>query len=73
MPVLSFGQLPKSMIVSASPVRPSGESVTVRYGRLGTPGQLQVKDFPSEKAAQQHLAKLVAQKQKKGYRECAVR
>ena len=50
-----------------------GQSVTVRYGRLGTPGQLQVKDFPSEQAAQQHVAKLVAQKQKKGYQECAVR
>ena len=50
-----------------------GQSVTVRYGRLGTPGQLQVKDFSSEQAARQYVTKLVAQKQTKGYRECAVR
>jgi predicted DNA-binding WGR domain protein len=49
------------------------QSVSVRYGRLGTPGQLQVKDFPSEDAAKEHVARLVAAKQKKGYQECAVR
>ncbi len=43
--------------------------VTVRFGRIGTAGQAQVKTFPDAEAAERHVAKLVAQKTKKGYRE----
>ncbi|PRY41720.1 DUF4132 domain-containing protein [Umezawaea tangerina] len=45
-----------------------GASVTVRYGRLGTAGQTKVKDFGSEESAVAHVDKLVAEKEKKGYR-----
>jgi predicted DNA-binding WGR domain protein len=51
----------------------AGTSVTVRYGRIGTDGQMQAKTFPSPEAARQHAEKLVSQKTRKGYRECAVR
>ena len=43
--------------------------VTVRFGRIGTEGQTQVKSFPDVMAAERHVEKLVAQKTKKGYRE----
>ena len=43
--------------------------VTVRFGRIGTAGQTRVKSFPDAQAAERHVAKLVAQKTKKGYRE----
>ncbi len=46
-----------------------GNDVTVRFGRIGTAGQTQVKTFPDAAAAEQHVEKLVAQKTKKGYRE----
>jgi DNA ligase-1 len=47
----------------------SGSEVTVRYGRIGTPGQSQTKSFPSEAAAQAHAEKLIAEKTGKGYVE----
>jgi hypothetical protein len=43
--------------------------VTVRFGRLGTAGQTRTTELESEQAAVVHLAKLVAEKEKKGYRE----
>ncbi|USX55664.1 DUF4132 domain-containing protein [Lentzea sp. HUAS12] len=46
----------------------SSAAVTVRFGRLGAAGQTQTKELPSEAAAQAHVAKLVAEKEKKGYR-----
>ena len=46
-----------------------GASVTVRFGRLGTNGQTQVKNLASGGAAEAHVAKLVAEKLKKGYVE----
>ncbi len=46
-----------------------GNEVTVRFGRIGTAGQTQVKSFPDAAAAERHVAKLVTQKTKKGYRE----
>lgn len=52
-------------------VQTRGVSVTVRYGRLGTDGQTQVKTFPTAAAAQAHVSKLIAQKTHKGYVECA--
>ncbi len=46
-----------------------GNQVTVRFGRIGTAGQTQVKTFADAAAAERHIEKLVAQKAKKGYRE----
>ena len=50
----------------------AGHEVTVRYGRLGSTGQGQVKSFASPQAAQNHADKLVGEKLAKGYREVAV-
>ncbi|WP_033218837.1 DUF4132 domain-containing protein [Kitasatospora phosalacinea] len=44
-----------------------GASVRVRYGRIGTEGRLQVKELADAAAAGAHLAKLVAEKERKGY------
>ncbi|MFJ5881623.1 DUF4132 domain-containing protein [Kitasatospora cineracea] len=44
-----------------------GASVRVRYGRIGGDGRLQVKEFADAGAAAGHLAKLVAEKERKGY------
>ncbi|MET9227905.1 DUF4132 domain-containing protein [Lentzea sp. NPDC003310] len=49
-------------------IEQAGTSVTVRFGRLGTAGQTQTKELASAEAAEAHVAKLVAQKEKKGYR-----
>ncbi len=43
--------------------------VTVRFGRIGTAGQTQVRSFADAAAAERHVEKLVAQKTAKGYRE----
>ncbi|WP_167978968.1 WGR and DUF4132 domain-containing protein [Lentzea indica] len=48
-----------------------GVSVTVRFGRLGTAGQTQTKELASAEAAEAHVAKLVAEKEKKGYQSIA--
>lgn len=47
----------------------SGCDVTVRYGRLGTSGQVQTKTFDDAAAAQKHAEKLIGQKLEKGYVE----
>jgi predicted DNA-binding WGR domain protein len=47
----------------------SESSHTVNYGRYGTDGQTQTKDFPTEEAARKSYDKLVAEKLKKGYVE----
>ncbi|PWK82798.1 putative DNA-binding WGR domain protein [Lentzea atacamensis] len=44
-----------------------GSSVTVRFGRLETAGQTQTKELASAEAAEAHVAKLVGEKEKKGY------
>ncbi|MBO1418355.1 WGR and DUF4132 domain-containing protein [Streptomyces sp. FH025] len=49
-----------------------GAVVTVRYGRSGTDGREQSKEFPSAEAAQAHFARTVAEKERKGYRETGV-
>jgi predicted DNA-binding WGR domain protein len=54
-------------------VRVAGSDLVVRFGRLGTEGQLQVKTFPTSEAAHKHADKLIAQKTRKGYVECALR
>ncbi|MFF6983511.1 WGR and DUF4132 domain-containing protein [Streptomyces sp. NPDC008343] len=50
----------------------SGSQVTVRYGRIGTQGQQQDKEFADAAAAQAYLAKTIAQKERKGYQEVTV-
>jgi predicted DNA-binding WGR domain protein len=47
----------------------AGASVTVRFGRIGTAGQTQVKDLGSDPAATAHVAKLIAETVKTGYVE----
>jgi predicted DNA-binding WGR domain protein len=47
----------------------SGRSHTVRFGRRGTIGQEQTKEFSSEEAARKSYEKLIAEKVKKGYQE----
>ena len=47
----------------------AGASVTVRFGRIGTAGQTQVKDLGSDQAAMAQVTKLIAEKVKKGYVE----
>jgi predicted DNA-binding WGR domain protein len=53
-------------------IRLAGTAVTVRFGRLGTEGQMQAKTFASAEAAQRHADQVIAQKLAKGYVECAV-
>ena len=50
----------------------TGCNVTVRFGRIGTPGQTQTKTMPVPVAAEKHADKLVGQKLGKGYVECVV-
>lgn len=47
----------------------NGTNVNVRYGRLGTNGQQQGKQFPDSNAAGKHAEKLIAEKVRKGYSE----
>ena len=47
----------------------SGNDISVRYGRIGTSGQLQTKACLSEAAAEQQAHKQIAAKLAKGYRE----
>src|SRR5262249_34035745 len=46
-----------------------GKSHTVTFGRIGTAGQTQTKDFSSEAEAKKSYEKLIAEKTKKGYEE----
>ncbi len=50
----------------------AGASVTVRFGRLGTDGQTQTKEFPRAEAACGHAERVIAQKAAKGYQEVSV-
>lgn len=47
----------------------AGDSVTTRWGRIGTPGQEKTKAFASPEAARKAHDALVAEKTGKGYRE----
>ena len=47
----------------------TGTEVTVRYGRIGTAGQTQVKSFATPREAEDHATKLVAEKRRKGCAE----
>ncbi len=50
-------------------VSTNGSALTVRFGRIGTDGQTQLKSFSSPDAAQAEAAKLIGSKLKKGYVE----
>ena len=47
-------------------------SFTVHFGRTGTNGQTQTKEFGSAEAAKKEYDKLIAEKVKKGYTETTV-
>jgi predicted DNA-binding WGR domain protein len=47
----------------------TGNSFTVRFGRIGTAGQSQTKAFAKEEKAQREAESLIAEKVKKGYLE----
>ncbi|MGW0910413.1 WGR and DUF4132 domain-containing protein [Streptomyces sp. NPDC002784] len=49
-----------------------GATVTVRYGRVGTQGRTQPKELASAEAAEAYLAKVIAEKERKGYQEVMV-
>jgi predicted DNA-binding WGR domain protein len=48
-----------------------GKTITVRFGRIGTNGQTQVKTYASPEVSRREHDKLVAEKTKKGYRSIA--
>ncbi len=48
-----------------------GSRFTVQFGRVGTSGQTQTKEFPGDAEARQAADKLIAEKAKKGYAEVA--
>ena len=47
----------------------NGKSVSVWFGRIGTAGRTQTKQFADSAAAQKHAEKQIARKLKKGYVE----
>jgi predicted DNA-binding WGR domain protein len=49
--------------------RTDGGRLFVNYGRIGSNGQTQVKDFPSADKAVSEMEKVAAQKRRKGYWE----
>jgi len=51
----------------------SGNSFTVRFGRIGTAGQFQAKTFADDSKAKQKATHLINEKLKKGYVEKSVR
>ena len=52
-------------------IQVQGKDVTVRFGRIGTQGQTQIKSFPDAGKAAQHAEKLIREKTTKGYAEVA--
>ena len=50
-----------------------GSTVTVRFGRISTAGQTQIKLFPDATAAAKHVERLIASKISKGYAESIAR
>ncbi len=51
----------------------SGSEVTVRFGRIGTKGQTQVKTLADPDAADRHAEKQINSKVSKGYLEAVAR
>ena len=50
-------------------IQMEGTSFTTRYGKIGTDGQISMKEYDTEEKAQKEYDKLVAEKTKKGYEE----
>ena len=50
-------------------VHVDGQTVTVRFGKIGASGQTTIKDLGSPPEAAAHADKLIAEKVKKGYVE----
>lgn len=48
-----------------------GTEVTVRFGRIGSQGQTNVKSFADDAAAAKHATKLISEKTGKGYVEAS--
>lgn len=51
--------------------RVEGSTLYVNYGRIGSDGQTQVKNFPTAAAAEKELDKLEKEKRKKGYEDAS--
>jgi predicted DNA-binding WGR domain protein len=51
--------------------RVEGKTLFVNYGRIGTTGQMSMKELASPDAAQKELDKLEKEKRKKGYQDAA--
>jgi predicted DNA-binding WGR domain protein len=49
--------------------RVEGKTLYVNYGKIGSNGQTQVKDFPSADVANSEYEKLVREKRRKGYQD----
>ena len=49
----------------------AGPTYTVKYGRIGTDGQLVTKSFPDEATARKEMEKLIKEKLGKGYVDAA--
>lgn len=49
----------------------NGNGLTVRYGKIGTEGQVQTKEFADAATAEKQAQKLIAEKTGKGYQEGA--
>lgn len=52
-------------------IEQDGPKLTIQWGKIGTAGQSQIKDFPSDASATAEHDKLVKEKTKKGYSEVA--
>lgn len=50
-------------------IQVSGNSFTVRYGKIGTDGQIQIKDCTDASMAEKQAQKLISEKMGKGYLE----
>lgn len=50
-------------------IKQDGTDVTVRYGRIGSNGQSNSKQFPDEPSARTHASRLIEEKLGKGYTE----
>ena len=46
-----------------------GKKLTIRYGKIGTDGQLSIKELDSKEDAEKEMGKLIKSKTKKGYIE----
>lgn len=50
-------------------IKLEGTSYTTRYGKIGTEGQISMKEYDSEDRARREYEKIIADKTKKGYAE----